>query len=304
MAFVTVSHFSKRYGDIQAVEDVSFEVAKGEIYALVGPDGAGKTTVIRSLANLLAPDQGFLSIAGLSVAQQFEQCKRRLGYMPQVFSLYADLTVEENLTFYGGVYGITGERCRRKRDFLYQFSNLEPFARRRAGALSGGMRQKLALSCALIHDPELLLLDEPTTGVDPVSRRQFWEILAALREQGVTIVVSTPYMDEVIQTDRASFIFRGRKLAEGTPQELVARYRGRVFYLDLKSTAETARKLRTSESMQVQRFGDRWHLYTPEHLSLQDVSELLQDLGVEPGSLTEGQAGLEDTFIQFMESRA
>ncbi len=184
MSYLKVDNLSKSYGKIKAVTDFSFEVNQGEIYALVGPDGAGKTTIMRTICNLIGSDAGTIRVNGFDSVKDNEKIKLLLGYMPQLFSLYPDLSVEENLTFYAGIYDITGEAYRKKTEYLYRFSNLKPFAKRRAQALSGGMKQKLALSCALMHEPALLLLDEPTTGVDPLSRRQFWEILLELKAAG------------------------------------------------------------------------------------------------------------------------
>lgn len=301
MAFVTVSHLSKAYGDIRAVNDFSFEVDKGEIYALVGPDGAGKTTIMRTLCNLLDADNGSGSIDGLDVFKQFEKVKPLLGYMPQTFSLYPDLSVEENLIFFAGIYGVTGESYIQKRDYLYSFSNLAPFSKRRAGALSGGMKQKLALSCALMHDPQLLLLDEPTTGVDPLSRRQFWEILAGLKGEGATIIVSTPYMDEVARADRACFVFGGRKLAEGTPTELTNMFDGKVFFLDVEPTAQLVDKINKTGFVRAERFGAALHLYAPQETQSKDFSEQLQQIGIDPSTVRPTEPSLEDTFIQLME---
>jgi len=301
MAFVTVSHLSKAYGDIQAVDDFSFEVDKGEIYALVGPDGAGKTTIMRTLCNLLEADNGSAFIGSLDVFKQFDRIKPLLGYMPQTFSLYPDLSVEENLIFFAGVYGVTGEPYTQKRDYLYTFSNLAPFSNRRAGALSGGMKQKLALSCALMHDPELLLLDEPTTGVDPLSRGQFWEILAGLKGEGVTIIVSTPYMDEVARADRACFVYSGRKLSEGTPTELTDMFDGKVFFLDVEPTAQLVNKINKTGFVRAQRFGAGLHLYAAKETLSEDLSELLGQIGIDPRLARPTEPSLEDAFIQLME---
>jgi ABC-2 type transport system ATP-binding protein len=302
---LTVSNLTKKYGPILAVDGFSFEVNKGEIYALVGPDGAGKTTIIRTLCHLLEPDSGTAFIKDLSVFEQFEAIKPILGYMPQTFSLYPDLSVEENLIFYAGVYGITGERYKAKRDHLYTFSNLQPFSDRRAGDLSGGMKQKLALSCALMHDPELLLLDEPTTGVDPLSRHQFWAILQDFKEQGVTIVVTTPYMDEVARADRACLVFGGKKLAEGTPTELTAKFDGKVFFLDIEPTTELVAKINQvtinqATPVRAQRFGSGLHLYTPIDVHLEDLAHQLQPIGIDPRLISSTEPSLEDTFIQQM----
>ena len=206
MSFIRIKNVTKTYGEVGALDDFSVEIDRGEIFALVGPDGAGKTSLMRILCNLLIPDAGEIRMGEVDLLNDFKRVKGQFGYMPQVFSLYPDLSVKENLTFYGGIYGLTGARFRDKCEELYRFSNLKQFASRRAGNLSGGMKQKLALSCALIHNPQVLVLDEPTTGVDPLSRRQFWEILAEFRRRGVTVFVSTPYMDEVARADRACFI--------------------------------------------------------------------------------------------------
>lgn len=302
MTFLEVEYLSKSYGQVSAVKDFSFEVNKGEIYALVGPDGAGKTTVIRTLCNLLTPDYGNVTIGGLNVSTQFNRIKPLLGYMPQIFSLYPDLSVRENLKFYAGIYGVTGAAYEAKAEYLYKFSNLKPFADRRAQALSGGMKQKLALSCALMHDPELLILDEPTTGVDPLSRRQFWEILLELKHQGVTIIVSTPYMDEVARADRACFVFDGKKLAEGTPQSLPDRFDGQLFYLDLSASGELVRRIEQIGNLKARRFGAGLHLMIPGNERLQDFASRLGELGLDPARLKPIKASLEDYFIQLMET--
>ncbi|HOD66757.1 MAG TPA: ABC transporter ATP-binding protein, partial [candidate division Zixibacteria bacterium] len=255
MAFLEVQGLARSYRGVRAVEDFSFAMERGEIYALVGPDGAGKTTVIRAIANLITPDRGRILLDGTDIRDRFDRVKSRLGYMPQVFSLYPDLSVEENLIFYAGVYGVTGRAYEERRDRMYDFSNLRPFAGRRAAALSGGMKQKLALSCALMHDPELLLLDEPTTGVDPLSRRQFWDILLQLKRDGAAVLVTTPYMDEVARADRGSFVFGGRKLAEGSPRELTESFSGEVYFVGAAADLELVRRLNELPEVTAQRFG-------------------------------------------------
>ncbi|UCD63922.1 MAG: ABC transporter ATP-binding protein [Candidatus Zixiibacteriota bacterium] len=302
MSFVTVSGLHKSYGRVRAVVDFSLTIDRGQIYALVGPDGAGKTTVIRALCHLTAADGGSITIAGRDAARQFNEIKPILGYMPQVFSLYPDLTVEENLWFYAGIYGVTGSHYHEKSEYLYRFSNLKPFAGRRAQNLSGGMKQKLALSCALMHDPELLVLDEPTTGVDPLSRRQFWEILLELKRQGVTILVSTPYMDEVARADRAGFVFNGAKLAEGTPEELPKLFEGHLYYLECEPTAALAAALNEIDHLTARRFGGGMHIYIDKGWHHEDLVEPLRRAGVRPGQLKAIKPDLEDCFIQLMEA--
>ncbi len=301
MSYLVADSLSKSYGKIGALHDFTLNVNDGEIFALVGPDGAGKTTLIRILCRLIHPDKGGATIGGLDIAKDFEKIKPLLGYMPQIFSLYPDLSVEENLTFYAGIFGLTGAAYREKRDMLYDFSKLGPFADRRAAALSGGMKQKLALSCALIHDPKILILDEPTTGVDPLSRRQFWEILLELRRQGTTILVSTPYMDEVARADRACFIFNGRKLSEGTPTELAAEFKGQIFYLDETPTTELVTRLNQIEGMTARRFGAGMHLYIRPEEKISQYSDPLRQAGVSTDHLRPIVPELEDRFIQLME---
>lgn len=219
---VTADRLTKSYGTVKALDGVSFAVRRGEIFGLIGPDGAGKTTLFRLLTTLLRPDSGGAMVAGFDVERQYKEIRRRVGYMPGRFSLYPDLTVEENLQFFATVFGTS---IRENYDLVRDiYSQIEPFRTRRAGALSGGMKQKLALSCALIHKPEVLFLDEPTTGVDPVSRRELWDMLRRLKEQGITIVVSTPIVDEARQCDRIAFLNRGQVHGIDTPDRILTRF--------------------------------------------------------------------------------
>ncbi|MBN1355413.1 ABC transporter ATP-binding protein [bacterium] len=215
----------KTYADITALNGIDLAVTRGERFGLIGPDGAGKTTLMRILCGLIRPDAGKFSVAGFDGIRQIRSVKSNVGYMPQRFSLYPDLTVRENLKFFADLFKVTGEARRSRQERLMQFSRLEPFLSRRAGRLSGGMKQKLALSCALIHTPRVLILDEPTTGVDPVSRRDFWSILQELSERDrVTVFVSTPYLDEASRCHRIAFISDGEILEQGIPKELAERY--------------------------------------------------------------------------------
>src|SRR5919106_4821323 len=212
----------RRFGDDAALQDVSFDVAPGELYGVIGPDGAGKTTLFRILVTLLLPDAGTARVLGRDVVKDLWDLRTRIGYMPGRFSLYPDLSVAENLAFFAALFDTTAAEAR---DTIAPiWSHLERFAARRAGALSGGMKQKLALCCALVHTPELLLLDEPTTGVDAVSRREFWDLLESLRADGLTIVASTPYMDEAVRCDRVALIQRGRILDIADPRGIGARF--------------------------------------------------------------------------------
>jgi ABC-2 type transport system ATP-binding protein len=297
---IEVKNISKSYGLLKAVDDLSFTAEKGQILAMMGPDGAGKTSTFRAVCGLITYDNGDITIAGYDVATQFDRIKPYLGYMPQAFSLYQDLSVEENLRFYAGLFGLSKNQFDSRKKNLYDFSGLGPFGDRRAGALSGGMKQKLALSCALVHDPEILMLDEPTTGVDPLSRRQFWDILKNLRGTGSAIVVSTPYMDEVSLADRAIFIYGGKKIAEGTPSELIRMFTGKVYRVDIDPTPERMEKLNQIPGLQSRRFGSVIHVYTPYDRLIESFYRALSELGIKPEMVVPIEADLEDTFIQFM----
>ena len=222
MQAIEVSHISKSYGKVQALSDVSFSVGQGEVFGLIGPDGAGKTTMFRILCTLLLPDQGTVTVDGYDTLSQMKEIRRRVGYMPGKFSLYQDLTVEENLQFFATLFGTTVEEGYDSIKAIY--SQIERFKDRKAGALSGGMKQKLALSCALVHSPSVLFLDEPTTGVDPVSRKELWDMLGTLKERGITIVASTPYLDEVRRCERVAFLDHGKVRGIDTPEVILSRF--------------------------------------------------------------------------------
>ena len=223
MNAIEVNSLSKGYGKVQALHDVSFSVGRGEVFCIIGPDGAGKTSLYRILCSLLLPDDGTASVDGYDVVSGMKEIRRRVGYMPGRFSLYQDLTVEENLRFFATLFGTTVEENYDSIKAIY--TQIEPFRKRRAGALSGGMKQKLALCCALVHQPSVLFLDEPTTGVDPVSRKEFWEMLSQLKEREITIVASTPYLDEVRKCERVAFLSEGCIRGIGTPDEILTTFR-------------------------------------------------------------------------------
>ena len=222
MNAIEVSHISKSYGKVKALNDVSFSVGRGEVFGLIGPDGAGKTSMFRILSTLLLPDQGTATVDGFSTVSQMRDIRRRVGYMPGRFSLYQDLTVRENLEFFATLFGTTVDEGYDSIRAIY--SQIERFGNRKAGALSGGMKQKLALSCALVHSPSVLFLDEPTTGVDPVSRKEFWDMLSSLKERGITIVAATPYLDEVRRCERVAFLSEGRLQGIDTPDAILDRF--------------------------------------------------------------------------------
>lgn len=223
MNAIEVNSLSKGYGKVQALHEVSFSVGKGEMFGIIGPDGAGKTSLYRILCSLLLPDDGTASVDGYDVVSGMKEIRRRVGYMPGRFSLYQDLTVEENLRFFATLFGTTVEENYDSIKAIY--TQIEPFRKRRAGALSGGMKQKLALCCALVHQPSVLFLDEPTTGVDPVSRKEFWEMLSQLKQREITIVASTPYLDEVRKCERVAFLSEGCIRGIGTPDEILTTFR-------------------------------------------------------------------------------
>jgi ABC-type multidrug transport system ATPase subunit len=296
---VEVRGFVKTYGEVKAVDSIDLSLDEGGILAVAGPDGAGKTSLFRALTGLIDFDEGKVTIAGHDVRAALDRIKPILGYMPQSFSLYPDLSVEENLEFYAGLFGIGGATLAAKEKTFYEFSGLAPFARRRAGALSGGMKQKLALSCALVHDPKVLILDEPTTGVDPLSRRQFWEILFDLKKAGSAILVSTPYMDEVGLADRAVLVHQGKKLAEGTPAEIAGRFHGSLFRLRREPTVDLMQRAGDIAGISARRFGSSVHLYGPPGYTADRLSRDLELAGI--GADVEPlEPELEDVFVQMM----
>ena len=223
MNAIEVKGVSKHYGKVQALQDVSFSVGKGEVFGLIGPDGAGKTTLFRTLCTLLLPDKGTALVDGFDTVRQMKEIRQRVGYMPGRFSLYQDLTVEENLKFFATLFGTTVEAGYNSIKAIY--SQIERFKDRKAGALSGGMKQKLALSCALVHQPSVLFLDEPTTGVDPVSRKELWEMLLMLRERGITIMASTPYLDEVRRCERVGCLDQGQSRGIDTAEVMLEQFK-------------------------------------------------------------------------------
>ena len=231
---ISVQNISKSYKELNAVDAVSFEVNSGELFGLIGPDGAGKTTIFRILTTLLIADEGQATVVDFDVIKDFKAIRNSVGYMPGRFSLYQDLTVEENLTFFATIFGTT---IKENYDLIEDiYVQIEPFKNRRAGALSGGMKQKLALCCALIHAPKVLFLDEPTTGVDPVSRKEFWQMLKRLQQKGITILVSTPYMDEAALCDRIALIQKGKVLKIDSPQAITSKYEKVIYDIQSKNT--------------------------------------------------------------------
>ncbi len=290
---------SKSFKDVTAVDAVSFEVLPGEIFGLVGPDGAGKTTTLRLLASILDPSSGGGHINGFDPQTQASQVKEQLAYMSQRFGLYPDLTVMENITFYADLYGVSGTERRNRVDELLDFSTMHPFKNRRAGNLSGGMKQKLQLICALIHTPKLLLLDEPTNGVDPVSRRDFWKILYKLLQEGVSILVTTAYLDEAERCDRVGLIHHGKLIAIGTPTELKGLMKERILALKSPEARAIHRLLKDKfPHMRINVFGDTLHLNCNEPKKTETrVTEILTREGMRWRRFQEITPSLEDIFV-------
>ncbi|KAA6302916.1 MAG: putative ABC transporter ATP-binding protein YbhF [Candidatus Ordinivivax streblomastigis] len=256
---ISVNHISKRFGEFPALKDISFDVPAGELFGLIGPDGAGKTTLFRILTSLLVADSGTAQVAGLDVVTGFKELRNKIGYMPGKFSLYQDLTMEENLQFFASIFNTTVEENYRLIQAIY--CQIEPFKQRRAGKLSGGMKQKLALSCALIHKPVVLFLDEPTTGVDPVSRKEFWEMLRDLKREGITIVVSTPYMDEANLCDRIALIQHGEILSIETPAKIVEQFPKKLYQVESNDNFSLLGELRSNPNVEsVYMFGEVLHV--------------------------------------------
>lgn len=299
---ITVRDIHKRFGEIGALRGLSFAVEPGSMYGLIGPDGAGKSTFMRIAACLLTQDSGMVTIGGFDTRNQSGAVKRIIGYMPQRFSLYSDLSVMENLVFFAELFGIPAAERGRRIERLLGFSRLGPFVNRRSGNLSGGMKQKLALSCTLIHTPEVLLLDEPTTGVDPVSRREFWGILDDIRRQGTAIVVSTPYMDEASRCDRVGFILDGALIREGIPADFPKDYAHEILAVRAEEIVRRARGLAFPECVEsVRTFGDRLHLNVRDAESAAPViRDFFARNGIAPVVVERAAPSMEDVFVEDM----
>ncbi len=301
MPVISVEHITKKFKDVTAVDHVDLSINEGELFGFIGPDGAGKTTLFRMLATLIIPDEGKATVFGYDVVDDYKELRKHLGYMPGRFSLYTDLSVEENLNFFASIFGSTIEENYDNIKDIYKA--IEPFKKRRAGQLSGGMKQKLALSCALIHSPDVLLLDEPTTGVDAVSRREFWDTLDRLKANGLTIVVSTPYMDEANRCDRVALIQNGKILGVDTPDNVTKlkkkttlAVRGEPRY----DVIQTLRSLPHAES--VYAFGEYLH-YTDKQgkPDLNEIRMALLDKGYTGVEVKAIDPTIEDAFMDLME---
>jgi len=296
---IRASGIGKKFETTQALKDISFDVNKGEIFGFIGPDGAGKTTLFRIITTLLLPDEGKISVLGLDTLTGFKELRKNIGYMPGRFSLYQDLTVEENLKFYATVFGTS---ISENYDLISDvYTHIEPFRNRLAGNLSGGMKQKLALSCALIHKPALLVLDEPTTGVDAVSRSEFWEMLRKLRVHNITIVVSTPYMDEAMRCDRVALIQKGQILTIDEPEKIREGFSRKLFSVKATDKYHLLIALRNYPGvLTAYPFGDSVHVTFRNDDSDPSVSEYLTGMGIGDATICETKAGIEDRFLELM----
>ena len=296
MSSVSVSRLSKSYSSIKALDNVSFDVPKGELFGIIGPDGAGKTTLFRLLTTLILPDSGSAVIEGLDVVKDYAAVRHIIGYMPGKFSLYQDLTVEENLNFFATVFNTTVKENYHLIEDIYK--HIEPFRTRRAGKLSGGMKQKLALSCALIHKPKVLFLDEPTTGVDPVSRKEFWEMLLKLKSQGITIIVSTPYMDEARLCDRIALMQNGKFLRIDSPDNIIASYPQRLWSVTADNMHRLLNDLRSCPYLKSSfSFGASYHVTMVESATAAMLDEYLINKGYGNIDITEIKPTVEDCFM-------
>jgi len=295
---ISVQHISKSFKEVTALKDISFEVNEGELFGLIGPDGAGKTTLFRVLTTLLFADEGVATVADYDVVDDYKAIRHSVGYMPGKFSLYQDLTVEENLTFFATIFGTTIEENYELIKEIYV--QIEPFKNRRAGDLSGGMKQKLALSCALIHKPKVLFLDEPTTGVDPVSRKEFWEMLKRLQKKGITILVSTPYMDEAALCDRIALIQDGEILEIDTPESIVNKFPKVLYDVKASNMYQLIKSLKEYEHQySVYPFGEFVH-YTDQRndFNPEELSNYLKENNLNEITITKTAPTIEDVFME------
>lgn len=296
---VDIKNISKSYENVQALKNINLQVNESELFGFIGPDGAGKTTLFRILTTLLLADEGQASLAGLDVVKDYKKLRTILGYMPGKFSLYQDLSVEENLSFFAGIFKSNIEENRYLIDDIY--TQIEPFKKRKAGALSGGMKQKLALSCALIHKPKILLLDEPTTGVDAVSRIEFWDMLDRLKEQGITILVSTPYMDEASRCDRIALIQKGEIMQIDEPEQILNDFQPILYGVKALDMYQLVQHLRTYPVCHsAHLFGEWTHFTTDSEINTDELKSFLHNKGSQQIEIERLKPNVEDSFMELM----
>jgi ABC-2 type transport system ATP-binding protein len=303
---IETHNLTKQFKHITAVDGLNLSVHKGEIFGLLGPDGAGKTTTIRMLCAIMDPTEGRASVAGFDTVKQPEAIKQRIGYMPQQFSLYGDLTVDENLTFFADVFQVERKVRQERKQALLAFARLTQFRDRRAAHLSGGMQKKLALACTLIHQPEIIFLDEPTTGVDPVSRREFWEILTELHLEGVTLFVSTPYMDEAERCSRVALMFEGDVIICDAPEQIKGLVEGELLELRPDRLREASRLIRELPGvLEVQTYGDLLHVFVDDaEARAPSLRDSLHEASIAVQGLRQTRPRMEEAFISLIRKRA
>jgi ABC-2 type transport system ATP-binding protein len=307
---IDTAGLTRRFGKMVAVDGLDLKIERGEIFGLVGPDGAGKTTTIRMLAAIMDPTSGSARVLGFDTVKQDEAIKQRMGYMAQQFSLYGDLSVAENMNFYADIYGLKGAERKERIERLLRFARLTEFTQRRSAHLSGGMQKKLALACALLHRPDVIFLDEPTTGVDPVSRREFWDILTELHLEGVTIFVSTPYMDEAERCSRVGLMYQGKLIVCDTPDRIKGMIEGDLIELrpseDAVDSGRTLRRARAilaelSGVIEVQTYGDLIHVFVQDSdAGLVTVPRALEDVGMRVIDVRRTSPRMEEAFISLI----
>ena len=303
---IVANNLGRTFGPVTAVAGLNLAIERGAVFGLVGPDGAGKTTTLRLLATILAPTSGSATVAGFDTVAAAQPIKERIGYMAQDFRLYGDLSVQENLDFFADICGVRGPVRRERIERLLHFARLTEFTRRRAGQLSGGMKKKLALACSLVHQPDILLLDEPTTGVDPLARREFWDILSELHLQGATIVVRTPYMDEAERCSAVSLMVEGRLVVSGAPADIKRLVTGEIIEVCPQGAGQGVNLIRRAEALvnrlpgviEVQTYGNLLHIIVENAAAAMPlVAQALTDQGIEPAGLRTTVARMEQAFI-------
>jgi ABC-2 type transport system ATP-binding protein len=296
---IKIEKLSKNFGDIKAVDDISFNIAEGEMFGLVGPDGAGKTSTLRTLCGLIKPNSGNITLLGIDIVKNKKEVQNKIGYLSQKFSLYGDLSVDENIEFFADIHGVKNYIDRRNE--LLEFTRLTPFRNRRAEKLSGGMKQKLALSCSLIHRPKILFLDEPTTGVDPVSRRDFWKILSGLIKEGITILMSTPYLDEAERCNRVALMNKGKILGLDTPQNIKKSIDREVIEIVCPEARKAYKIIKDEPGFEVQLFGDRIDIVVQNSTKqLNNILEFFNQKGLLITSYRVIPPSLENVFIHLV----
>ncbi|MDD5457498.1 MAG: ABC transporter ATP-binding protein [Candidatus Margulisbacteria bacterium] len=299
-----IDNLYKSYEAIKALQGISLDIAKGELFGLLGPDGSGKSTLIRIIVTLLKADSGKVLFQDKEVQKNVAFVRRNIGYMPEKFSLYQDLTVAQNLHFFGELFGISREERLKRMEQLYMFSNLKSFANRAAGDLSGGMKQKLALSCMLMHEPDVIVLDEPTTGVDPVSRHEFWQLLHALIKQGKSILISTPYLEEASMCQRVGLLYKGRMLSVGQPDELIKGFKLPLFLITSDSPTKLYKQLlKTEWKDKIELFGSGVHLIGEAGSTMQNIKSSLKHYKEYYKEIKNIDVQLEDLFLKLIKEK-